>query len=180
MTDDPQEAEFSLSRRRAETAELIGELRSRATVGYLSRQAAGKALPALAGLGPAAGRTVARSPVGTALLTAGLGWMFFAPEPDLPGIARKAATRTRAAVSGTATTISETASTALEKAEDAAGWLANSGREIAGHVQDMGSTVSAAMRRTANAAPGVDRSIMLAAAFAGGIAMGLMLMRRGQ
>lgn len=177
--EKPEELERQLSRRRNDTAELIGELRSRATVGYVARQAAGKALPALSALGPVAGRTAARNPVGSALLSAGLTWILFGPEPDLPGIARKAASGTGSVVSKTASAVSETASTAIGTVSDAASKVADGGRSIAGKVHEAGTILSTTARQAVKGPQHVDSSLIAAAAFAGGIALGLMVLRRG-
>lgn len=176
--DKSDELERQLSRRRTDTAELIGELRSRATVGYVARQAAGKALPALSALGPAAGRTAARNPVGSALVSAGLTWILFGPEPDLPRIARKAASGTGSVMSKTATTVSATASSALSNVSDAAGKVAEGGRTIAGMVQEAGTILSTTARQAVRGPQQVDSGLIAAAAFAGGIAVGLMVLRR--
>jgi hypothetical protein len=178
--DKFDELERQLTRRRADTAELIQELRSRATVGYVARQAAGKALPALSALGPAAGRTAARNPVGSALVSAGLTWILFGPEPDLPGIARKAARGTGSVVSRTASTVSETASNALGTVSDAASKVAEGGRTIAGKVHEAGAILSTTARQATRGPhpQQVDSSLVAAAAFAGGIALGLMVLRR--
>ena len=176
--EKPEELERELSRRRTETAAMIGELRSRATVGYVARQAAGKALPALSALGPAAGRTEARNPVGSALVSAGLTWILFGPEPDLPGIARKAASGTGGLVSKTASTVSETASSAISTVGDAASKVADGGRTIVGKVQEAGTILSTTARQAARGPQQVDSGVIAAAAFAGGIAVGLMVLRR--
>lgn len=173
-----EELERELSRRRTETAAMIGELRSRATVGYVARQAAGKALPALSALGPAAGRTAARNPVGSALVSAGLTWILFGPEPDLARIARKAVSRTGSVVSKTASNVSETASSAISSVGDAASKVAEGGRTIAGKVQEAGTILSTSARQAVRGPQQVDSSVIAAAAFAGGIAVGLMVLRR--
>jgi hypothetical protein len=178
-SEHPSEVERRLAHKRAEAADMIGELRSRATVGHLSRQAAGKALPTLAALGPAAGRTAARNPIGSALMSAGLTWMLVGPEPDLVGAARKVASGTGSILSKTASTVSHTASSAIDTLGSTASRVAHGGSEIAEKVGVAGS----ALKRTANGAmrhaPVSDGSLIAAAAFAGGIAIGLVVMRRG-
>jgi hypothetical protein len=178
------EVERRLDQRRADTADLLGELRSRASVGYVSRQAMGKALPAITALGPAAGRTAARNPIGSALVSAGLTWILFGPEPDLPKIAKKAAAGTGSVVGKTTSTLSHTAASAIDTVGDAAGKVAAGGREIAGKVQEAG-TILATTTRQALKGPQqkgphqqVDSGLIAAAAFAGGIALGLIVMRR--
>jgi hypothetical protein len=176
--DHPEEVERRLAQRRAATAEQVAELRSRATLGYVSGKAMRTAMPALTGLAPAAGRTASRNPISSALISAGLTWMLFGPEPDLRQVAGNAVSGAGNAVSKTGASVKQSAVGALDAIGDVAGRVADGGRSVAGKVREAGKLVGSSARRTLAESERIDSSLMAAVVFGGAIALGLLALQR--
>jgi hypothetical protein len=176
--DHPEEVERRLAQRRAATANQVAELRSRATLGYVSGNAVRTVMPALTGFAPAARRTAARKPISSALISAGLTLMLFGPEPDLRGVASKAVSGAGNAVSKTGARVKQSAVGALDVMSDVAGRVADGGRTIAGKVREAGKLTGSTARRTLAESERLESGLMAALAFGSAIALGLLALRR--
>jgi hypothetical protein len=88
---DSEMIQHSVDQRRAHMAGALAELSSRMSVKYVAGVATRSATPALAGAAPLIARLAMRKPVGSALLSAGLGYLLFGNEPDLKNGARRVA-----------------------------------------------------------------------------------------